>query len=140
MDDWIDIGIIHKISGVLVICFILFNAIDHMYSIYADLLFGAQTDYLTLGVLSMGLILEGAGGIGVLQSKNATFKRYAFGALYTVSAFKLLLYVASAILVRKPQICATVVTDSGGDPVRLTLGVLCFLFLLGIFHWTNMRV
>lgn len=140
MNNWFDTWIIHKVSGILVVSFIGLEIINRGYGIYSELVFSFQSDTLVIGVLSAGLVLETAGGIGIFRSSNAMLKQLAFGVLYAVSGGELLLYFWSSILIRRPEICSTVVMASGGDPVQLTLGEASFLLMLGCFHWLDVRV
>lgn len=140
MSDWIDTWIIHKVSGILVLSFIGLEIINRGYGIYTELTIPFQNDTLLIIVLSTGLVLQCIGGIGIFRSPSATLKRFAFGALYTVSGVELLLYAWSSILIDRPEICATVVTASGGDPIQLSLGEVSFLLVLGCFHWLDARM
>lgn len=140
MSDWLDIWIVHKVAGVFVLSFIVINITNYSYGIYKELIFSFQINLLVVSVLSAGSILQGTGGIGIFQPSNATLKQLAFGALYTVSGVELLLYLWSSIVIESPDVCATVVTASGGDPVQLTLGEVCFLLVLGCFQWCDTHV
>lgn len=140
MNNWVNFNIIHRFTGISVLLFVIFGALNKAISLYNEIFFRLRYDWIIILVLFIGLFLQLVGGFGVIQFFMKKLRNISFLILYFVSGFELSLYASSAILIRATEICDTVVTARGGDPVRLTIGQVCFLILLCSFHWTDKRV
>jgi len=137
MSKWVNIKVLRRFSGILSLLFIIYGVVNKLFSLYDEAFISSEHDWVIVLLLSIGLFLQSAGGTGIVSPVGDSFRKTSFMALYFVSGFELALYVSSSILVRTPEICDTVVTARGGDPVRLAIGEICFLMLLGSFHWTD---
>lgn len=132
MSRWIEVNIVHKVLWGIVILLVSVGLVEKLFALYGEFVH-VQPDVLILSVLLAALLLQGIGGIGLLQSSKR-WRRVSFGVLYVVGIGELLLYIGNAVMLSQPDICNTLV---GNEPVEPLVGQASFLGLLGGMHWTE---
>lgn len=131
MHKWMNLELLHKASGLLLLIFLAFSITGKATSLYHEVAYRIQADIFIVALLVGTLTLQVNGALGIFQSFNQWVKRIAFGALYLVGGIELVLYTLSAVWIQRPEICDTI---AGDDPTSVLFGHVCFLLLLGVFH------
>lgn len=87
-----NIKILYKTSGLLVLVLIVMSMTGKATTIYSVLAFQAQPDMFITTVLTTGLLVQGIGAIGLYFPSQLFSSSLAFRVLYLISGAELLIY------------------------------------------------
>lgn len=136
MSNFINTPVIRRTAGLLVFVLLTLSIGSKGSSVYSELVFSNQPDGVIITILITGLLVQGLGVTGLYLPSWLLGRSVAFKALYLVSGAELIIYIASMAMINQPEICDTIVGDRPG---RMMLGQMCFLILLGTFHYLSVR-